>query len=265
MKRYYTKLLKFKYFLLVLCLSMLLPWFSGCAAAGDYAAESEKMPSQQTNDSGLDSRESPSPAVENRVQHPDSLKSVQVIWIVDGDTIKVKMAGNTEKVRLIGVDTPELNHPTRGEEPYALAARKYTQSQLANKSVLLEFDVEKTDQYGRLLAYVWLEKQMFNEMLLKEGFAQLSTYPPNIKYTERFTAAQREAVAAERGLWGAEADASPTGSQTPGLYVGSSSSNKYHFPDCQWAQKITPANQVWFMSKREAAMAGYESCGKCSP
>jgi micrococcal nuclease len=68
--------------------------------------------------------------------------------------------------------------------------------------VALEFDVERVDPYGRLLAYVWIpDYSMFNEVLLKEGYAQMATFPPNVKYVERFQEAQREAREANRGLW----------------------------------------------------------------
>lgn len=85
-----------------------------------------------------------------------------------------------QKLRLIGVNSPELNHPARGEEPYAQAARDYTKHKLSAQTVQLEFDVGKTDQYGRLLAYVWLGNEMFNEVLLKEGYAQMVTSPPTL-------------------------------------------------------------------------------------
>ncbi len=122
--------------------------------------------------------------------------------MIDGDTIEVRINNRTEKVRFIGVDTPETVHPTKGEEPYGREASDYTKSQLNDQSVGLEFDVEKRDRYGRLLAYVWLGDQMFNEILLTEGYAQLATYPPNVKYVDRFTDIQKEARDQNRGLWG---------------------------------------------------------------
>jgi micrococcal nuclease len=129
---------------------------------------------------------------------------VSVSRMVDGDTVEVTSAvdGLTE-VRLIGVDTPETSHPTYGEQPYGQQAKEFTVSRLEGERVALEFDVEKVDQYGRLLAYLWLpEDSMFNEVLLKEGYAQVATFPPNVKYVERFQEAQREAMEANRGLWG---------------------------------------------------------------
>jgi micrococcal nuclease len=74
---------------------------------------------------------------------------------------------------------------------------------LQGRPVRLEFDVERIDRYGRTLAYVWLGDDLFNETLVARGFAQVTTYPPNVKYVDRFLAAQRDARSHERGLWGA--------------------------------------------------------------
>jgi micrococcal nuclease len=126
---------------------------------------------------------------------------VTVSRVVDGDTVEITPAvdGLTE-VRLIGVDTPETSHPTYGEQPHGQQAKEFTTSRLAGERVTLEFDVEKVDPYRRLLAYLWLpEDSMINEVLLKEGYAQVATFPPNVKYVERFQEAQREA---NRGQWG---------------------------------------------------------------
>lgn len=189
----------------------------------------------------------------------------QVIRVIDGDTIEVQLNGKTEKVRLIGVDTPETVHPVIGEEPYGKAASNFTKSQLEGKQVTLEFDVQERDQYGRLLAYVWLNDQLFNEVLVREGYAQVSTFPPNVKYVDRFTAAQREAREAGRGLWGMTDQTPQQTPATSGKYVGSKESNKYHYPWCRWAERIKPENQIWFQTKEEAEAAGYEPCGVCNP
>ena len=124
--------------------------------------------------------------------------------VVDGDTVEITPAvdGLTE-VRLIGVDTPETSHPTYGEQPYGQQAKEFTVTRLEGKRVALEFDLEKVDPYGRLLAYLWLpDGRMFNEILLMEGYAQVATFPPNVKYVERLQEAQRKARGANRGLWG---------------------------------------------------------------
>lgn len=137
---------------------------------------------------------------------PAPLLPATVTRVTDGDTIEVQLAdGRTEKVRLIGVDTPETVHPTKGVQPYGPEASAFTQERLSGQQVLLEHDVEERDRYGRLLAYVYLPNgTMFNAVLTDEGYAQIATYPPNVRYVEVFKALQADARAGSRGLWGLE-------------------------------------------------------------
>lgn len=141
--------------------------------------------------------------------------AARVTKIVDGDTIYVKVEGREEKVRFIGVNTPELANPERGqrEEPFGREAKAYTEKELSGRQVYLEFDVQLRDKYGRLLAYVWLERpqkgtaeearvNLFNARLLLDGYAQVMTVPPNVKYVDLFLTWQREAQKNRRGLWG---------------------------------------------------------------
>ena len=129
--------------------------------------------------------------------------TVTVSRVVDGDTIEISPAvdGN-EEVRLIGMDTPETKDPSEGIEPLGPEASAFATEELTGKSVGLEFDVEREDQYDRLLAYVYLDGEMFNEVLVEGGLAQAYPYEPNTKYEERFAAAQEEARAANLGIWG---------------------------------------------------------------
>jgi micrococcal nuclease len=130
-----------------------------------------------------------------------------VIRVVDGDTLQVEVSGQKERVRLIGVDTPETKHPKKGVEYYGKEAFAFAQSCLSGRVVWLEFDVGQRDRYRRLLAYVWLEeneqdtRKMFNSVLLIEGYAQLMTIPPNVKYVDQFRQYQTEARENKRGLW----------------------------------------------------------------
>jgi len=192
---------------------------------------------------------------------------VQVTRVIDGDTIEVNMQGKTEKVRLIGIDTPETVHPEKEVEYYGKEASNFTKSKLESQQVELEFDVQERDKYGRLLAYVWLNGQLFNEILVKEGYAKVSTYPPNVKYVDKFTVAQKEAREQGRGLWGEKTAQQPASqpAKTSGNYVGSLKSDKYHLPSCRWAKEISKENQIWFDTKEEAKKAGYKPCGVCKP
>ncbi len=128
--------------------------------------------------------------------------NASVTRVVDGDTIEVVYRGRNLVVRLIGIDTPESVAPGEPVQCNALAASRFTTQRLDGERVRLEFDVERTDRYGRTLAYVWLGHELFNETLVREGYAFVTTYPPDVKYVDRFLAAQREARAHDRGVWG---------------------------------------------------------------
>jgi micrococcal nuclease len=115
--------------------------------------------------------------------------------IVDGDTIECQGTG---RVRLIGMDTPE-----RGQGPYgAMATRALSALLEQATTVRLERDVELRDRYGRMLAYVWADSVMVNWALVRQGFAVVLTYPPNVQYVDSFTTAQRLAREEGVGLWG---------------------------------------------------------------
>ena len=121
-----------------------------------------------------------------------------VARIIDGDTIELS---NGEKVRYIGIDTPELHHPQKEVECYAREAYEANCRMVEGKKVRLELDVEERDRYGRILAYVYVDDLMVNEWLVANGYARVATFPPNVKYAERFLQLEREARQAKIGLW----------------------------------------------------------------
>ncbi len=129
--------------------------------------------------------------------------TVQVVRVIDGDTIQICcIFGDREKVRYIGINTPEIHHPMKGIEPFGKEASEANRKLVDGKTVRLEFDVEQQDRYGRLLAYVFLKDDTFvNAWLVEHGFAQVMTVPPNVKHQELFLKLQREAREAVRGLW----------------------------------------------------------------
>ncbi|MDQ3930146.1 MAG: thermonuclease family protein, partial [Chloroflexota bacterium] len=137
---------------------------------------------------------------------PIALAEARVERVIDGDTLEVVLDSEVERVRLIGVDAPETNGPPICYASEATAKVEELVGRAAGR-VLLEKDLSETDRYARLLRYVWLEhpdgRRLLNEELVKEGFAQASTYPPDVKYQEQFLAAEREAREGKRGLWGA--------------------------------------------------------------
>jgi len=125
-----------------------------------------------------------------------------VVRVVDGDTIHVKVGERVEKVRYIGVNTPEVHHPTKGEEPGGREAACVNRDLVAGRQVRLELDAQTHDRYGRVLAYVWVDGAMINAELVRLGYAQVMTIPPNVRHQALFRRLQREAREAERGLWG---------------------------------------------------------------
>jgi micrococcal nuclease len=130
-----------------------------------------------------------------------------VTRIVDGDTIHVELGGRIEKVRYIGVNTPEVHHPRKGEEPGGRAAAAVNRRLVSGRRVRLELDAQARDRHGRLLAYVWVADTMVNAELVRRGYAQVMTVPPNVRHQSLFLKLQREAREAGRGLW---AETAPT-------------------------------------------------------
>lgn len=124
-----------------------------------------------------------------------------VVRVVDGDTIEVRLGDRLESVRYIGVDTPEVRHPKRGEEPGGREASAVNRQLVAGKQVRLELDVQARDRYGRMLAYVWIGDVMINAELVRLGYAQVMTVPPNVRHQALFLKLQRDARDARRGLW----------------------------------------------------------------
>ena len=124
-----------------------------------------------------------------------------VVRVVDGDTINVRLVDRVEKIRYIGVNTPEIHHPIKGAEPGGRAAAQVNRGLVIGRRVRLELDVQPRDRYGRLLAYVWVGDTMVNAELVRRGYAQVMTIPPNVKYQQLLVKLQREAREAGRGLW----------------------------------------------------------------
>jgi micrococcal nuclease len=129
---------------------------------------------------------------------------VRVVEVIDGDTIVVAFAGGaTDTVRLLGIDTPETHHPTKGVECFGPEASAFATRRLLGRVVRLESDVERRDVYDRRLAYVYLRGKRFNDVLVRRGYARFLVIPPNGAHGRALLAAELEARHARRGLWGA--------------------------------------------------------------
>jgi micrococcal nuclease len=136
------------------------------------------------------------------------LEAARVLRVIDGDTIVVDRGRGPERVRYIGIDAPETVDPARPVEPMGPEASRANAALVAAKTVYLEKDVSETDRYSRLLRYVWLKDPtqptgwlLVNLVLVAAGYAQVATYPPDVRYAHLFRVAQQEARASRRGLW----------------------------------------------------------------
>jgi len=136
---------------------------------------------------------------------PKGAVAARVERVVDGDTFIASVKGRRERVRVIGVDTPESVAPNQPDEPYGEEASDFAKHYLDGETVRLAGDAEPRDRYGRMLAYVWLEDGTFwNALLAAEGYAQQLTIPPNVTYERLFRRLVGEARREDRGLWAQE-------------------------------------------------------------
>lgn len=142
-----------------------------------------------------------------------------VTRVVDGDTIEVEIDGALFKLRYIGIDSPETVDPSSPVQWMGPEASAANAALVDGRTVYLERDVSETDRYGRLLRYVWLIEPtgwlLVNLELVSSGFAAASSYPPDVKYQDLFTEAQREASLAGLGLWGPQPSPTPAPTAKP--------------------------------------------------
>ncbi len=128
-----------------------------------------------------------------------------VLYVYDGDTLSIRIGEEACRVRMIGVDAPESVHRDESKNtPEGETASRWLRERLNGKSVYLEFDEQREDLYGRLLAYVWLSdgETMAEDELLRSGMAETLPMEPNDRYAERFAKLEREAKKAGAGFWG---------------------------------------------------------------
>lgn len=243
-----------------------LPTTSPKEQVNDITTETTFAPAVSTKDE-------PSPATPKTEEY-------LVVRVVDGDTIDVKIGEEVQRVRYIGINTPETVHPTRGVECFGHEASLRNKALVEGRRVRLEKDISDTDKYGRLLRYVYVGEVFINEVLVSEGYANVSTYPPDVRYTEIFRAAEATARAERRGLWGADCVPyqSPSseeggGQSLPdracaikGNIATESGEHIYHVPTCEYYAQtvITEAKgERWFCTEEEAQAAGWRKALNC--
>ncbi len=173
--------------------------------------------------------------------------------VVDGDTIYLD---NGEKIRFVGVNTPE-----RGVEGY-IASKNFVQKLCLNKKVGIDVDDSKhSDKYGRTLGVVIVNGKNVNEMLLKEGLAEVMYIPPSEFYPYNW-ANDSTHLPDSYNTYTHTSDSSASDS---GNYIGNSNTGKFHESSCRWGQKTAEHNKVKFDKRNDAISQGYKPCKVCNP
>lgn len=179
--------------------------------------------------------------------------------VVDGDTIYLD---NGEKVRFVGVNTPE-----RGVEGY-IASKNFVQKLCLNKEVGLDIDDSKhNDRYGRTLAVVIVDGKNVNEMLLKEGLAEIMYMPPSEFYPYNWADSDTHVADTHTSssTSSSSSDTSSSSSSSSGSYVANANTGKFHISSCSSVSKMSEGNKVFLSSRDEAINQGYVPCKRCNP
>jgi len=209
---------------------------------------------------------------------------VKVIRVIDGDTIEIE---GGERVRYIGIDTPETVDPRKPVQCFGVEAFNKNKELVEGKMVRLRKDITDRDKYNRLLRYVWVGDAFINLELVKQGFAYSYSYPPDVKYQDQFVKAQQEARESKRGLWNScpAQDQSATSIVTPVQTdnstwqennsndsclikgnISSSGEKIYHLPGCGSYEKTKideARGEKWFCTESEALNAGWRKALNC--
>ena len=233
-----------------------------------------------THDSQVDA-----PAdVANARSNKDEKDYYLVTKVVDGDTIDVLIGTTTQRIRLIGVNTPEIVDPRKPVECFGREASQKAREFLDNKIVYLEPDdtQDNHDKYGRLLRYVWRADGLFyNLEIIKQGYAYEYTYFTPYQYQAEFKQAQAYAREHKLGLWAEDVcaaanntkiSASASSALPPNAdcdikgNVASSGEKIYHLPTCDYYAKTVinlEQGERWFCSEEEAVAVGWRKAQNC--
>lgn len=217
--------------------------------------------------------------VQNTLELQNKLqaKTFKVTRVIDGDTIEIE---GGERVRYIGIDTPETVDPRKPVQCFGIEASKKNKELVEGKIVRLEKDITDRDKYNRLLRYVYVDDVFINLELVKQGFAYSYSYPPDIKHQDEFLKAQQEAEKSKQGLWNAcpiEQQNQTISTPTPTTEnnngeclikgnISSSGEKIYHMLGCGSYSKTTideSRGERWFCTEMEAQSAGWRKALNC--
>jgi endonuclease YncB( thermonuclease family) len=186
----------------------------------------------------------------------DSLR-VKVHWVDDGDTIVVT---GGERVRYLGINTPEVVHKDEPGEPFGDEAKAFNKKLVQGRWINLELAEQQRDPYGRLLAYVFLADGTFvNGELVLQGYAHLLRKQPKLRYWERLLALQRQALKEKKGMWSLPVV------KPEKFYIGNKRSWIFHRPHCQFGRKTAAGNRLRFRDRYEALYHGFSPGRRCKP
>jgi micrococcal nuclease len=177
--------------------------------------------------------------------------------VTDGDTV-VLVGG--ERVRYLGIDAPEVAHEEKPGDPLGDEAARYNRKLVSGRWVRLEFEQERQDDYGRLLAYVFLEDgTLVNSELVRQGLAYLCAKQRPLRYWGRLLEAQRQAMKDQRGLW------SFPPPRPEAVYMANKGSGVFHRPSCPLGRSAKRRNRVQFKERNQAFSEGFCPCRQCRP
>jgi micrococcal nuclease len=183
-------------------------------------------------------------------EHPP--QKARVIQVIDGDTLVLEGGA---RVRLLGIDAPEMEREGRPAEFLAHKAKAFLTELTQGKEVRLEYGQLRYDRYGRVLAHLFLaDNTLVEGALLRQGLAHVYLHPPNLSHREVLLAAQTEAMEARRGVWLKALN------QDEPFYLANRNTLRFHRPNCPLAGKIAPANRLKITALKQAYLEGYSPC-----
>ncbi len=184
----------------------------------------------------------------------------RVKWVPDGDSLHME---DGRKVRLMGIDAPEMGRDGAPEQYFARESRDYLRRLVDGRPIRLETDGHGTDRYNRVLACAYLsDGRMINEVLVEEGLAFFYPHPgQNKEFQERLLEVQKRAIFSRKGFW----PRILTLPQPQSGWVGNRRSKRFHHPDSHYTNRISPKNRVSLFSLEQAFSEGYAPARSSSP
>ncbi|MBX0357047.1 thermonuclease family protein [Halobacillus sp. Nhm2S1] len=249
---------------LVLSISIL----TGCSETQPIEEESESQTEQlQTSETNATLEKEEEAPLEKESMASDEGNQpgdvdATVTNVVDGDTIDIEINGREERVRLLLVDTPETVHPDKPVQPFGTEASDFAKEKLSGKEIRFEYDGPKRDYYDRLLGYVWVNGENFNQQLLEKGLARYAyEYDPPYVHSASMKNAETRAKQQEKGIWSREGYVTDEGFQ------GEKSSKAEEIPASSPYEGSLPYDpqgpdrDCGDFSSQESAQAFYEAAG----